>query len=174
MQLFQTIIHPTDFDEPSKEAFRVARGLAQAIGARVVAFHVVSPPAILAQDGRVLRDPKDAEPVDLWAEYRMLQAETSKVPVQYAVVVGGNADAERILETKVRELGEGVLIVMGSHGRTGLSRLLWGSKAEEVVRDLACPVLVVKAPDRSVPSLTAHAQAQRKPTETHGSGGTGT
>jgi hypothetical protein len=33
---------------------------------------------------------------------------------------------------------------MGSHGRSGVSRLLWGSKAEEAVRDLACPVLVVK------------------------------
>jgi nucleotide-binding universal stress UspA family protein len=161
MSLFQTIIHPTDFDEPSKEAFRVARGLAQALGARVVVFHVVSPPAIIAQDGRVLRNPKDAEPVDLWAEYRTLQADTLKVPVQHAVVVGDNADAKRILETKVRELGEGVLIVMGSHGRTGLSRLLWGSKAEEILRDLACPLLVVKAPARAVTSLTADAEALR-------------
>ncbi len=43
MPPFHTIIHPTDFDEPSKEAFRVARSLAQAFGARVVAFHVVAP-----------------------------------------------------------------------------------------------------------------------------------
>ncbi len=51
MTLFRTIIHPTDFDEPSKEAFRVARLLAQAIGARVVAFHVVPPPAVLTPEG---------------------------------------------------------------------------------------------------------------------------
>ena len=153
MSLFQTIIHPTDFDEASKEAFRVARSLAQALGARVVVFHVVPHPAIVSQDGRVILDPKTAEPVDLWPEYRLLQADTPKVPVQYAVVVGEKAEGKHMLEEKVREIGEGVLVVMGSHGRTGLSRLLWGSKAEEAVRDLACPVLVVKAPSRTAASL---------------------
>src|SRR5271166_2664934 len=88
MPLFQTIIHPTDFDEPSKEAFRVARSLAEAFGARVVVFHVVPPPAIVTQDGRVILDPKTAEPIDLWPEYRQLQADAPRVPVQYAVVVG--------------------------------------------------------------------------------------
>ena len=160
MPLFQTIIHPTDFDEPSKEAFRVARSLAQALGARVVVFHVVSPPAIVSEDGRVILDPHNAEPRDLWPQYRTLQADTPKVPIQYAVVVGGRAEAKHMLEEKVRELGEGVLVVMGSHGRTGLNRLVWGSKAEEVVRDLACPVLVVKAPSRGSPSLTSEGQIE--------------
>jgi len=158
MPLFQTIIHPTDFDEPSKEAFRVARSLAQALGAQVVVFHAVPPPAILTQDGRVVLDPKTAEPIDLWPEYRQLQADTPKVPVHYAVVVGDKAEAKHMLEEKIRELGEGVLIVMGSHGRTGISRLFWGSKAEEVVRDSICPVLVVKAPSRVAPSLTSGAE----------------
>jgi nucleotide-binding universal stress UspA family protein len=107
--------------------------------------HVIAPPAVLTQDGRVIRGRKDAEPVDLWAEYRSLQADTPKVSVQYGVVVGGAADAKQLLEKKIRELGEDVLLVMGSHGRTGLSRFLWGSKAEEIVRDFAWPVLVVKA-----------------------------
>jgi nucleotide-binding universal stress UspA family protein len=160
MPLFQTLIHPTDFDEPSKEAFRVARSLAQALGAQVVAFHIVPPPAIVTQDGRVILDPKTKESVDLWPEYRTLQADTPKVPVQYAVVVGSQAEAKHLLEAKIRELGEGVLVVMGSHGRTGLSRLLWGSKAEEAVRELACPVLVMKAPSRGSPSLTSEGQTE--------------
>ena len=150
--MFQTFVHPTDFDEPSKEAFRVARSLAQALGARVVVFHVVPPPAVVAQDGRVILDPHNAEPVDLWAEYRTLQADTPKVPVQYAVVVGDRSESRCLLEQKVRELGEGALVVMGSHGRRGISRLLWGSKAEEVVRDSPCPVLVVKAPSPPLPA----------------------
>jgi len=150
--MFQTIIHPTDFDEPSKEAFRVARSLAQALGARVVVFHIVPHPAIVTQDGRVILDPHDAEPVDLWAEYRTLQADTPKVPIQYAVVVGDKAEAKHLLEEKIRELGEGVLLVMGSHGRRGISRLLWGSKAEEVVRECPCPVLVVKPPRSKLPA----------------------
>ena len=75
MPVFQTLVHPTDFDEPSKEAFRVARSLAQALGARLVVFHVVPRPAIVTQDGRVILDPHNAEPIDLWAEYRTLQAD---------------------------------------------------------------------------------------------------
>jgi nucleotide-binding universal stress UspA family protein len=159
MALFRTIVHPTDFDGPTEEAFRVARSLAQTLGASVVVFHVVPPPAIVTQDGRVLRDPNDPAPVDLWTEYRTLAADTPGVTVQYAVVVGDKGEAKHMLEARVRELGEGVLDVMGSHGRTGLSRLLWGSKAEEVVRDFACPVLVVKSPRPAVASLTPGTQA---------------
>jgi nucleotide-binding universal stress UspA family protein len=157
--MFQTLVHPTDFDEPSKEAFRVARSLAQALGTRLVVFHVVAPPAVVTQDGRVILDPHNAEPVDLWAEYRTLQADTPKVPVQYAVVVGDKAKAKHLLEEKIRELGEGVLLVMGSHGRRGISRLLWGSKAEEVVRECPCPVLVVKAPPPNLPAADPGATA---------------
>ena len=152
MPVFKTLVHPTDFDEPSKEAFRVARSLAQALGAGLVVFHVVPPPAVVNQDGRVLLDPRAAEPTDLWAEYRALQADTPKVPVQYAIVVGDKAIARRLLEEKIREQGDGVLVVMGSHGRSGISRFLWGSKAEEVVRECPCPVLVVKVPSRQEPA----------------------
>jgi nucleotide-binding universal stress UspA family protein len=157
--MFQTIVHPTDFDQPSKEAFRVARSLAQALGARVVVFHIVPHPAIVTQDGRILLDPHEAEPIDLWAEYRALQADGLTAPVQYAVVVGDRSESRRLLEEKIRELGEGALVVMGSHGRRGISRLLWGSKAEEVVRECPCPVLVVKAPSPKLPAADPGATA---------------
>jgi nucleotide-binding universal stress UspA family protein len=159
MAMFQTLIHPTDFDGPSKEAFRVARSLAHALGARLFVFHVVPPPAVVTQDGRVILDPHKAEPTDLWAEYRTLQADTPNVPVQYAVVVGDKSQPRRLLEEKVREQGEGALIVMGTHGRRGIRRLLSGSKAEEVVRHCPCPVLVVKAPSRKEPALDPGAEA---------------
>ena len=157
--MFRTLVHPTDFDEPSKDAFRVARSLAHALGARLLVFHIVPRPAVVTHDGRVILDPHNAEPVDLWAEYRTLQADTPKVPVQYAVVVGDKAEAKHLLEEKIRELGEGVLLVMGSHGRRGISRLLWGSKAEEVVRECPCPVLVVKAPPPKLPAADPAATA---------------
>ena len=70
MTLFHTIVHPTDFDAPSKEAFRVARNLAQLLGAKLVAFHVTPPPAILKEDGQVIVDPKNPTPTDFWADYR--------------------------------------------------------------------------------------------------------
>jgi nucleotide-binding universal stress UspA family protein len=142
--LFNVILHPTDLDESSKEAFRIARSLAQALGAKLVVFQVVPPPAALTPDGRVVLDPKDPEPVDLWAEYRTLAADVPNVAVSYAVVVGDRSEARRMLEDRVRQAGEGVLLVMGTYGRTGISRLIWGNEVEKVVRDPVCPVLVVK------------------------------
>jgi len=54
MAVFHTILHPTDFDPPSIEAFRVARALAQQLGAKVIAFHVAAPPAVVTAEGRVI------------------------------------------------------------------------------------------------------------------------
>jgi nucleotide-binding universal stress UspA family protein len=143
--MFQTIIHPTDFDNPSTEAFRVARSLAQMIHAKLVVFHVLSPPAVLTQDGKVIRDPKRAEPEDLWTDYRKLASDTPAVAVHYAVVVGEISASRQLLEDKIRELGPETLVVMGTHAHQGVIHLLLGSKAEEAVRECPCAVLVVKA-----------------------------
>jgi nucleotide-binding universal stress UspA family protein len=64
-----------------------------------------------------------------------------KVRVRY-LLVEGNPAAEIL--SAARE-GNCDLIVMGTHGRTGLNRLLMGSVAEEVVRKAPCPVLTVRA-----------------------------
>lgn len=147
MALYHTILHPTDFDAPSLEAFRVSRALAQQLGARIIAFHVAEPPAVVAGDGRVILDPKAAAPVDLWENYRKEQADSPNVSVEYSVMVGHAKEATGMLMNLIRQHDPaGVLIVMGSHGRTGLSRLIWGSSAEEVVRTAPCAVLVVKEP----------------------------
>ena len=149
MAVFHTILHPTEFDPPSVEAFRVARALAQALGAKVIAFYVAAPPAVVTADGRVVVDPKDPTPVDLWAAYRAAQADTPAVAVQYSVVVGKENEATKLLEDLVSQNASGVLIVLGTHGRTGLSRLIWGNRADEIVRTAACSVLVVKEPATS-------------------------
>jgi len=149
MAIFHTIMHPTDFDASSLEAFRISRALAQQFGAKIIAFHVVEPPAIVTEDGRVIVDPKDSTPVDLWADYRAAQADTPGVAVQHSVVVGKYSDAARLLSHSIGQDPSGVLVVMGTHGRTGLSRLIWGNRAEEVVRTAPCAVLVVKEPAAS-------------------------
>jgi len=147
--MFQTIIHPTDFDNPSTEAFRVARSLAQAIHAKLVVFHVLSPPAALTHDGKVIRDRERAVPEDLWIEYRKLASDTPAVAVQYAVVVGEMSASRQLLQDKIRELGQETLVVMGTHAHQGVRRFLLGSKAEEAVRECPCAVLVVKATSKS-------------------------
>jgi nucleotide-binding universal stress UspA family protein len=145
MALFHTILHPTDFDAPSLEAFRVSRALAQQLGAKIIVFHVAAPPAVVRQDGTVILDPKAPSPVDLWADYRAAQADTPGVTVQHSVMVGKDSEAAQMLMGLIGQNPGGVLIVMGTHGRTGLSRLIWGNRAEEVVRTAPCAVLVVKA-----------------------------
>lgn len=156
MSVFHTILHPTDFDGPSVAAFRVAQELASELGAKIIAFHVAAPPAVVTQDGRVARNPNELTPVDLWAGYRDLHADGSGLTVEYAVVVGKQGEATRLLRDLIGQLPPGVLIVMGTHARTGVGRMLWGSRAEEVVRTAPCPVLVVKEPpaSRSAPDKT--------------------
>ena len=146
MAIFHTILHPTDFDAPSVEAFRVARTLAQQFGARLLAFHVAAPPAAVTQDGRVILNPKEPTPTDLWAGYRAAQTDSPGVKVEYSVVVGKEGDAVRMLRDLIGQNPAGVLVVMGTHGRTGVGRMIWGSRAEELVRTLPCAVLVAKEP----------------------------
>lgn len=153
MSAFHTILHPTDFDGPSVEAFRVSRELASQLGAKIIAFHVAAPPAVVTQDGRVARNPGELTPVDMWTGYRDLQADSPGLAVEYAVVVGKDGEAMRLLRDLIGRLPPGVLIVMGTHARTGVGRMLWGSRAEEVVRRAPCPVLVVKEPAASQSDL---------------------
>src|SRR5262245_20435145 len=116
MAIFHTIVHPTDFDATSVEAFRVARALAQQFGAKIIAFHIVEHPAAVLGDGRVIVDPKAPSPVDLWADYRAAQADAPGVTVKYSVVVGKHSDAAEMLTEAIGQNPSGVLIVMGTHG----------------------------------------------------------
>jgi nucleotide-binding universal stress UspA family protein len=97
-------------------------------------------------DGRVIMDPKAPTPVDIWTDYRAAQADTPNVAVDYSVVVGKHTEATRMLVELIGENANGVLLVIGTQGRTGLSRLIWGNRAEEVIRTAPCAVLVVKEP----------------------------
>lgn len=146
MGIFHTILHPTDFDACSLEAFRVSRALAHQLGTKVIAFHVVPPPAVVMDDGRVIMDPKLPTPVDIWADYRAAQVDFPDVVIEYSVVIGKPNEATQMLVQLIGENANGVLLVIGTHGRTGLSRLIWGNRSEEVVRTAPCAVLVVKEP----------------------------
>jgi nucleotide-binding universal stress UspA family protein len=139
----KTILHPTDFSAPSEYAFQVACSLARDYGAKLVVFHVDMPPVTI---GEVISymEPKEYKE-KLWAEFRRLEASEPGIRdlrVETKLVEGN--PAKEILKA-AREI-KPELIVMGTHGRTGLSRLLMGSVAEEVVRKSPFPVLTVKMP----------------------------
>jgi nucleotide-binding universal stress UspA family protein len=140
--LHQTILHPTDFSERSGYAFRLACSLARDRGARLIVLHVM--PVPLVQEKRFYQE-------EMSAELNRLRAPDSQIQVEHRLEQGD--PATQILRI-AQETGCD-LVVMGTHGRTGLDRLLMGSVAEEVVRRAACPVVTVKAPFPQLPSVAA-------------------
>src|SRR5262249_50246999 len=146
MFAIRTILHPTDFSERSAHAFRLACRLARDHGAGVLVLHVMEPPASRAEE--VARRPPDGYRDQLWNESLLpVRSPLPGVEVEHLLEEGD--PAKEIL----RVAGEVAcdLIVMGTHGRGGLRRLLMGSVAEQVLRRAPCPVVTVKAP---VPAAT--------------------
>ena len=139
----KTILHATDFSVEADYAFRLACSLARDHGARLVVAHVVAPAPAVAY-GEMLVEPDQAALDKAWEQIRRIQPPEAAVPVQHRVEQGFAAD--EILRL-ARELPAD-MIVLGTHGRSGLGRLLMGSVAEQVVRKAPCPVLVVKPPLR--------------------------
>jgi nucleotide-binding universal stress UspA family protein len=137
----RTILHPTDFSPYSDYAFRLACSLARDYGARLVVLHVEAPPVIVYTEGLIPPEPVE-DKAQLRERLHQLQPGDPKVPVEH-YLAEGNAVAE-ILRTAEDTRCD--LILMGTHGRTGLGRLLMGSVAEQVVRRAPCPVVTVKTP----------------------------
>lgn len=164
MSPIRKILVPTDFSPHAEEAFRQALGVAGPLGASVVVLHVTRPPAVVVEGGRLLTNPSGVEPSDLWAEFRRIKAGAPGVGVEHEVIVADRPDVSHILEILERTGCD--LIVMGTHGLTGLKHRLFGSLTEEVVRHARCPVMVVKA-------LAATSAAVRVPEETTKSPGAG-
>jgi universal stress protein A len=136
-----TILHPTDFSPHSDHAFQVACSLARDHGGRVLVLHVAEPP--LDAPGGIRNPPP---PGGVWEELeeplRKIQSPDARVPVEHRLEEGD--PVTEIL--RVAQECKCDLIVMGTHGRTGLSHLLMGSVAEHVVRKSPCSVLIVKTP----------------------------
>jgi universal stress protein A len=145
----QTILHPTDFSARSAHAFEVACALARGCGAGLVVLHVAAPPPTLVGEGVFLPLVPDDLPT-LEEKLRRLRPARPGVEVTHRMAQG---DPVREILRAAEETKCG-LIVMGTHGRRGLSRLVMGSVAEQVVRRAGCPVVTVRAP---LPE--AHAEA---------------
>lgn len=139
MLRLQTILHPTDFSEPSTQALQVARSLARDHGAKLVLLNVPPPPPPVSEHYL----PDEAYPGMVESARRELQdlaASITDVPVETSVVTGSAGAA--IVQAAQDHHAD--LIVMGTHGRTGLGRLVMGSVAEQVLRHAPCPVLTIK------------------------------
>jgi nucleotide-binding universal stress UspA family protein len=136
------ILAPTDVSEYSKQAVACAYELAQAFDAKLLLLHVVEPvddpmrsyPHLVTM---MLDDMERQAHLDL--AQMLPEAQDVKVEVTRRVIVG--PPYRTIVE--VAEAEKVDLIVMATHGRTGLSHLVMGSVAERVVRMAPCPVLTI-------------------------------
>jgi nucleotide-binding universal stress UspA family protein len=138
----RTILHPTDFSPHSDHAFQVACALARDYVARLVVLHVKPFEMMYSADGYVL--PTDPE-VARQAKREQLDHLRPPDPAIRVERLLAEGDAvQEILQT-AKEVRADV-IVLGTHGRTGVGRLLLGSVAEAVLRKAPCPVLTVKTP----------------------------
>jgi universal stress protein A len=135
-----TILHPTDFSPPSEHAFHVACSLAREHGGRLIVLHVAEPPVV--GYGEVMTPPPEGDWKALEERLRRVSAPDGKVAIEHRLETGD--PVTQILRAAVESTCD--LIVMGTHGRTGLAHLLMGSVAEQVVRKASCSVLVVKTP----------------------------
>ena len=135
----KTILFPTDFSLASDAALPHAEALAKQSDAKLLIVHVEEPP--LAYGGgelyyglpepsseRILKMLEDVKPAD------------PQVPFTHRLTMGDPAG--EIVRIAGEEAAE--MIVLGTHGRTGVTRLLMGSVAEAIVRRAPCPVLVYR------------------------------
>ena len=134
MRGFTSILHPTDFSEASQLACVNAVELARQCGAKLTVLHVYPDPTRVP-DAWSIHDPRP----ELEDALGLVAADVPDVPVERLLRVG--TPAETIVEYAKRHNCD--VIVMGTHGRTGLGHLLMGSVAEKVIRAAPCPVLVV-------------------------------
>jgi nucleotide-binding universal stress UspA family protein len=155
---YRGILVPLDGSERAETALPHAVALARRFAARVVLYRAVEPPGPIVPPGVVgpapalpMEPPPMLDTVQLAEEARALAGEyldaqagaLKRLGVPVTAVVGEAGDvAEQILETARGE--EIDLIVMSTHGRTGLDRLLFGSVAENVVRHSPVPVLLIR------------------------------
>ena len=145
----RSILLPTDFSDCANFALPYAAGIARATGASLLCVHVVetvvpavgysgmSEPLPIADISEQLEESAEREMP------RVAECEECAGLNVEEMIVHGDAATEIVRVARERRVD---LIVVSSHGRTGLGRILFGSTAEAIVRHATCPVLVVKPP----------------------------
>ena len=151
-----TILFPTDFS-PAVHAMTVAASLARDTGAEIVIVHVSEPPAAYG-DGEVHLDLLRQSDQMLEAMLHDVVPEDPGVRYRHRLMHGDPA----MMILKAAEEEGADMIVMSTHGRTGLMRLLMGSVAEAVVRRATCPVLTCRQPSASPAPVAAVNRSREK------------
>ncbi len=145
----RNILCPVDFSENSEHALKYAVALAKAYNANLHLLHVVHPPMMsVPGDPMVPEFSSDVlQSIATAAKERLnvLAADIkATVPNVTAQTATGIDFLEIITAARTQDID---IIVIGTHGRTGLAHVMIGSVAEKIVRKAPCPVLTVKHPE---------------------------
>jgi nucleotide-binding universal stress UspA family protein len=147
VRTFRRIIHPSDFSPASRRAFRKALELARASGAQLIIVHVlpvlpILPDAYIAATtyNELLRGQRMGAQRQL---DRLVRAAKAGGVRAEGILLDFGVAADRV--TRLAKSRRADLIVMGTHGRTGVRRALMGSVAARVLTMASCPVLTVHA-----------------------------
>jgi nucleotide-binding universal stress UspA family protein len=154
---FKQILAPTDLSPFGEAGVQAAAELAQRLGARLILLHVVSPkeveePAAPHVPRRSVDQVYEKLQEEVLDHYRRVVPAVVRQGISAETqVVIGTPVAEILTMARVKEVD---LIAMGTHGRTGVARLVMGSVAEEVLRRAPCPVLTVR-PQEAMAQMAA-------------------
>ena len=144
---WKKILCPIDFSDASRTALETAADLARRHGASLTLFHAYPVPGYTCPDGSFVASTKMLEELADQArrhldEWKGIATGLGLTSVDAATAVGEPA-YEICAYAKDKAID---LVVVGTHGRTGLTHALMGSVAERVVRKAPCPVLTVRPP----------------------------
>jgi nucleotide-binding universal stress UspA family protein len=139
------ILHPTDYSESSHYALQIAANIAQHHQAKILILHVaetLGPENVTFGEATSQLEPASYRR-RLEEDLQQRVTAPAGVSVEYLLSEGNVAqEIQRVAQDWRCDL-----IVMGTHGRTGLTRWVMGSTAEKVIRLATCPVLTTKIPN---------------------------
>jgi nucleotide-binding universal stress UspA family protein len=136
----KNVLFLTDFSEPSAAALPFAAMIARSYGAKVTALHVIIPSAYTHMTPEMGAELLDAQDDAAKSEMEKVEAEFAGLPRE--AVLERNMGVWPALSKMLQERDID-LIVLGTHGRTGFKKAVFGSTAEEVFRRTAIPVLTI-------------------------------
>lgn len=141
----ERILAPFDFSEHSETALRYAAEFAARFKAELHLLNVVQSPVYVAPDP-MLEAGTAAEIGEEWVKTAAEQLDEQPLPFELPRVERAVREGVPVVEiVRYAKANEIDLIVVGTHGRTGLTHALLGSVAENVVRNAPCPVLTVRS-----------------------------
>jgi nucleotide-binding universal stress UspA family protein len=144
---WKRICCPIDFSDASRAAMEMAADLSRRFGADLVLLHAYPVPGYTFPDGSVVASPKMLQDLAEGAQRHLEEwrGEAERLGAPRVATAKSAGDAAKEIVSFARD--EGVdLLVLGTHGRSGLEHALMGSITERVLRKAHCPVLTVRPP----------------------------